>query len=79
MVADVTQILARRRVRDLNLESPPCDLRGRVLDLNEPSVRPRLTRDAEIDLLLRVLGTNVAGDMAAAFTERLLVLLGSRR
>jgi hypothetical protein len=44
------------------------------------SAGPGLERDTEVELLLRVLGTGSAPrEMASAFTERLLVLLGSRR
>jgi hypothetical protein len=64
----------RRRLQTLQREVRP--LVGRDIGL---SAGPGLERDIEVDLLLRVLGTGSAPrEMASAFTERLLALLGSR-
>jgi len=64
----------RRRLNSLEREVRP--LAGR--DITLPA-GPGLERDIEVDLLLRVLGTGSAPpEMASAFTERLLALLGSR-
>jgi hypothetical protein len=44
-----------------------------------PPPSPALSRDDDVDLLLRVLGAgNVSREMRAAFQDRLFVLLGSR-
>jgi hypothetical protein len=62
-------LLDRHLVRDL--ESPVRDLQER--DIN-------LAREIEVELLQRILDEAVLMPLlAAAFTERLLVLLGSRR
>jgi hypothetical protein len=63
--------LARRRLNGLEQEVRP--LVGR--DITLPA-GPALSRDDEVDLLLRVLGAgNVSREMRAAFEDRVLTYL----
>lgn len=72
----MSPLLYRRRLQPEDLERQARPLVGRDIDL---PAGPALSRGDEIDLLLNVLAmAHVEPGMRAAFTERLLVLLGSR-